>query len=146
MIQTMGGNIDSNLQQLDILEEEGATPDSLIVAHTGSEPDQFYHFKIAERGAWVEYDHLNRKSHAEVEGNIMLIQEMLHKGYEDQLLISQDSGWYNVGQDNGGEINGFEYLVKDFTPLLGKKGISNATIHKLMVENPARAFAFDSSR
>lgn len=133
------------LQELDIIEEEGAPADSLIVVHTGSEPDQSYHFKIAARGAWVEYDHLNRKSHANLEKNIRLIRDMLEKGYEDRLLISQDSGWYNVGQDRGGDIEDYDYLVKDFIPLLREKGVGEDTIHRLMVENPARAFEFDGS-
>jgi phosphotriesterase-related protein len=134
------------LEELDVVEEEGAPPDSFIVVHTGSEPDQSYHFKIAGRGAWVEYDHLNHSSHGGADKNVRLIQDMLDRGYEDRLLISQDSGWYNVGQDKGGKINGYEYLMKDFLPLLRERGISEKTIHKLMVENPARAFVLDGSK
>jgi len=70
----------------------------------------------------------------------------LHSDYAldvepSRLLLSQDSGWYWVGQQNGGEVRNFNYLSDVFLPALHNSGINEATIRKLMVENPANAFA-----
>lgn len=124
------------LEEMDILLEEGVQLDKFIFVHAQSEQDQKYHFTTAERGAWVEYDYIRQDTAAR---NIQLIRDMLEKGHEDKLLLSQDSGWYNVGQPRGGNINGFAYLVKDFIPLMRQSGIDQATIDKLLITNPAMA-------
>jgi len=124
------------LEEMDILEEEGLPLNRFIFVHAGSEKDEEYHFMAAERGAWVEYDSIRKE---EAERNIQLIKGMLEKGYEDNLLLSQDAGWYNVGQPKGGNIRGYAYLLKEFTPLMKRSGIDQETIDKLMILNPAKA-------
>jgi len=124
------------METMDILEQEGVSLSKYIFVHAGSEQNQEHHFRTAERGAWVEYDHIKK---ADANRSVQLIKAMLEKGYEDNLLLSQDSGWYNVGQPNGGNINGFAYIVKEFAPLMNQSGIDQNTIDKIMIANPARA-------
>ncbi len=124
------------MEELDILTEEGLPLNKFIFVHAASESDQEYHFRAAERGAWVEYDGISK---AQADRNIQLIIGMLEKGYEDNLLLSQDAGWYNVGQPGGGNIRGYTYLVEEFIPLMKNSGISQDTIDKLMIVNPAQA-------
>lgn len=124
------------MEELDILTEEGLPLNKFIFVHAASESNQEYHFRAAERGAWVEYDGI---SEPQASRNIQLIKGMLEKGYEDNLLLSQDAGWYNVGQPGGGNIRGYTYLVEEFIPLMKNSGISQDTIDKLMIINPAQA-------
>ncbi|MBD3184429.1 phosphotriesterase [Candidatus Poribacteria bacterium] len=130
------------LETMDILEEEGLSPESYIFVHAGSESNQDFHFQVAERGAWVEYDHIGENSAA---GALKLIKNMLEKGYEDQLLLSQDAGWYNVGQPKGGNIRGFGYIISEFMPMMVESGIDQNTVDKLMITNPAKALTVKSS-
>ncbi|HDY87865.1 MAG TPA: phosphotriesterase, partial [bacterium] len=88
------------VEELDILEKENINPESFIYVHADSEPDIKYHFEAAKRGAWVEYDGIRKNSAKKV---IKLILSMLDKGYEDRILLSQDSGWYRVGEPGGGK-------------------------------------------
>lgn len=124
------------MEELDILTEEGLPLNKFIFVHAASESNQEYHFRAAERGAWVEYDGISK---VQADRNIQLIKGMLEKGYEDNLLLSQDAGWYNVGQPGGGNIRGYTYLVEEFIPLMKNSGISQDTIDKLMIINPAQA-------
>ncbi len=50
-------------------------------------------------------------------------------------LISQDSGWYHVGEPAGGDYRGYTFLFTGFLP-----AIDAAWIRPLMVDNPAAAF------
>ena len=125
------------LEELEILEREKVNPQEFIFVHADSEPDQKYHFEIARRGAWVEYDGIREDS---AEKHIQLIRAMVEKGFEDNLLLSQDAGWYNVGEPRGGTIRGYAYLVKEFLPVLQKTGFSKDLINKLTITNPRRAF------
>ena len=125
------------LEQLGILEREKVDPSAFIFAHAGNEKDQTLIIKAAKRGAWIEYDTI---SGATLEKNLELVRSLLDNGHENNLLLSQDSGWYNVGEPGGGQINGYTCLVREFLPKLEQAGVSKELVRKLTVENPARAF------
>ena len=84
----------------------------------------------------MEYDSVGP---GEANRYIQLIKMMIDKGHEDRLLLSQDAGWYNVGQPKGGNIRGFAYIIRDFIPLMEKSGIDKKTIDKFLITNPAKA-------
>ena len=128
------------LQMLDILQEEGTPAHALIVVHANSEKDVTFHIKIAERGAWVEYDNIGSW---EPQKHIDLIQTMLDKGYGDQLLLSMDRGWYRVGEPGGGTVKPYTYLFGEFLQEMSSAGIGQEMIRTLTVDNPARAYSID---
>ena len=137
VIASHTGHGGAALQELDILEEVGCPASHLIVVHADAEPDQSLHWQVAERGAWLSYDGI-REGNAEQ--RVSLVMEALRR-YPDQLLLSQDAGWYNVGQEHGGDIVPWDWLPREFVPMLTAAGASEEQIEKLMVGNPARAFA-----
>ena len=122
------------MEALDILEEEGVLPNKFIFVHAGTDTDH----DVAKRGAWVEYDNISKEQSGKY---MQLITDMLDEGYGDNLLLSQNAGWYNVGQPGGGNIRGYTYLIEEFVPLMKKSGIHQDIIDKLMVANPARALS-----
>lgn len=124
------------METIDILKEEGLPLEKFIFVHAGAESDIKYHLAVAKQGAWVEYDSIGE---AEADRYIKLIKTMIENGYEDRLLLSQDAGWYNVGQEKGGNIRGFAYIIKDFIPLMEKSGIDRKMIDKFLITNPAKA-------
>jgi phosphotriesterase-related protein len=127
------------LEQLEILEREGVDPASFVFVHADGESDGKFHFETARRGAWVEFDGIGPGT---AESRVDMVLGMLDRGFEDKLLISQDAGWYNVGEPGGGKIRGFAYLVKSFIPALKAAGLKRPLIDRLTVTNPATAFAF----
>lgn len=129
------------LEVLDILEKEGVPLSKYIFVHADAESNVNYHIEAAKRGAWIEYDSIGS---GDPNRHIQLIKTMLDKGYEDRLLLSQDAGWYNVGQPKGGNIRGFTYIVREFIPLMEKSGINKDTIDKFMITNPALALRINN--
>ena len=65
---------------------------------------------------------------------------MVENGFSSRLLTSQDAGWYNVGENRGGIIRPYSYLVKHFIPLMLREGFSRSLVEEVLVKNPARAF------
>jgi len=130
------------MESLDILKSENVPPDKFIFVHAGAEGDTKYHLSVAEQGAYVEYDSI---SEGEANRYIQLIKMMIDKGHEDRLLLSQDAGWYNVGEPKGGNIKGFAYLIKGFVPLMEQSGIDKKIIDKLLIDNPAKALQIKSA-
>jgi phosphotriesterase-related protein len=124
------------LESLQILAEEEVAPDRYILVHAQSESDFDLHLECARKGAWIEYDGIGPKSS---ERHLSLVRGMLDAGFEDQVLISQDAGWYRPGEPNGGAIRGFEYLSDEFVPIMLDSGIPQATVDHFLVHNPRRA-------
>jgi phosphotriesterase-related protein len=66
---------------------------------------------------------------------------MRDAGLLDHVLISQDAGWYTIGQPGGGTPRSYELLFTHFVPALRARGFMDADLDTLLVRNPAKAFA-----
>jgi phosphotriesterase-related protein len=126
------------LEQLDIIEAEGYRADRFISIHSQEEKDFGLNRAVAERGAWIEYDHVGRAPDAEVAA---LIVKALEAGLERQLLISHDRGWYDPAQPGGGKPQPYSHLSEAMLPRLRDLGVTTATLVQLTHRNPFAAFA-----
>ena len=124
------------LQELDVLAEVGVPASRFIWVHADTEPNLELHWQAAQRGAWLEYDGIREANAAQ---KVPLVLEALRR-FPDQLLVSQDAGWYHIGEPNGGEVAPFAWLATGFVPMLKQAGATNEQIDRLLVSNPARAF------
>lgn len=125
--------------QLDILAQYGVPASRFIWIHTHVEPDFALHVEMARRGAWLEYDGITSPNSDDM--FIGRIQDALQAGFGNQLLLSQDRGWYDPAQPGGGTPKPFTYIVDVFLPKLQAAGVDDATVRRLMQDNPFRAFA-----
>jgi phosphotriesterase-related protein len=135
-VHTMRGRVVRD--QLDIIEAAGYTPERFIWIHTQSDPDFNLHLEMARRGAWLEYDGIGYGDDAYY---LEHIPRALDAGLVDQLMISQDRGWYDPAKPGGGEPMPFTHLCEHFLPKLQAAGVDEETIRKLTHTNPYRAFA-----
>ncbi len=120
------------LEQLEIVTDEKVSPVKFVWVHAQNERDHTIHEKIARAGAWVEFDGIGAKT---VEFHLECIRFMESKGLLRRTLVSQDSGWYHVGEPGGGEFRGYTYLYSAFLPQL-----EPSQIPVLIWENPRAAF------
>ena len=127
--------------QLDIVEAMGHTPERFIWIHTQAEPDFEVHLEIGRRGAWLEYDAIGNIDVEPDAYYIEQIQRILDSGLGDQLLLSQDRGWYDPALPAGGVPKSYTYLPDQFLPKLRAVGVDEGTIRQLTHTNPYRAFA-----
>jgi len=120
------------VEQLEIVTGERVSPAKFVWVHAQNEPDHGMHEKVARAGAWVEFDGIGPKT---VEVHLECVRFMAAKGLLKRTLVSQDSGWYHVGEPGGGEFRGYTYLYTHFLPRL-----KQAEAPILMWENPHAAF------
>jgi phosphotriesterase-related protein len=131
---TIGG--ETALHALEIFADMDFDPSRFIWVHADSEPDLAYHQKAAGAGMWIEIDSIGYRPYEE---HYEILKKLIDLGLEDQLLISQDAGWYHVGEKNGGKVKPFAPLLESFIPMLKEKGIEQKAIDKLLITNPAKA-------
>jgi len=127
--------------QLDIIEKMGYVSERFIWIHTQAEPDFELHLEMARRGAWLEYDAIGNVDVENDEFYVRHIQRLLDAGLGNQLLLSQDRGWYDPALPGGGVPKPYTYLPEQFLPKLRAVGMNEATIYQLTCVNPYRAFA-----
>ena len=120
------------LEQLEILASEKVQPAKFVWVHAQNEKDHAIHEKVARAGAWVEFDGIAPRS---ADWHLECIRFMAGQKLLGKALISQDAGWYHVGEPGGGQYRGYTYIYTGFLPKL-----EAAWRRQLMVENPARAF------
>jgi len=128
------------LQILRLFEQGKLAPDRFVFVHAQGEDSLEIQLECARQGAWIEYDGVGPKT---ADTHLKLVLFMLERGFEDQLLISQDAGWYRPGEPDGGEIRGFEYLYEHFVPRLLNEAVPAATVDHLLIHNPRRMLELD---
>ena len=115
------------MDQLDIIEAEGYRADRFISIHTQEEPDFALHLAVAERGAWIEYDHVGRGDDDGTSPTDPCASST--PGSADQLLLSHDRGWFDPAQPGGGTPKPYTHLCEVFLPKLRDSGVDEADHH-----------------
>jgi phosphotriesterase-related protein len=128
-------------EQIDLIERAGYSAGRFIWIHASAEADFALNLELARRGAWIEYDWIGGEDDALLIDRVL---RMLDAGFRDQLLLSQDRGWFDPAHPNGaapGFPKPYTYLFETFVPKLRAAGVDAATIDALTVHNPWRAYA-----
>jgi len=126
-------------EQLDVVEDAGYTADRFIWIHAQAD-DERYHREIAERGAYVEYDWIGGDDQDD-DDYLDRIEMMTEAGFTDQILLSQDRGWYDPSEPGGGDQKPYTYLTETFLPKLREAGFDEATLRQITHENPFDAYS-----
>ena len=124
------------MAQLSLLKKHAVPPSAFIWAHAQDEKNIGLHRAVAEEGAWIEFDGISEESLSQ---NVASVVEMKQAGHLDHVLISQDAGWYHVGEGGGGSFRGYGLLFARFLPELRKAGLTESDVHTLIIGNPRRA-------
>ncbi|TVQ22072.1 MAG: phosphotriesterase [Spirochaetaceae bacterium] len=128
------------LQILKLLDHHGVAPGKWIFIHAHQESDIGLLKLVARSGCWIELDGIGAATDESILSSLL---QLLDAGFESQIMLSHDAGWYSVGEPGGGDVKPYTYLSTRFIPLLRDFGLSQASIHALTVTNPARAFTID---
>jgi len=126
------------LDSIATLAAEGVAPDAYVWVHAQNEKDRELHARAARAGAWVSFDGVSPQA---LDGHLEAVTEMTRRGYLGRLLVSQDAGWYHVGESRGGAYRGHTFLFETFLPALRDSGFTQGQVRTLLAANPAEALA-----
>jgi predicted metal-dependent phosphotriesterase family hydrolase len=131
------GNGEAAKEQLTILKSHGVAPEARIWVHAQNEQDPTYHIEAAKLNSWISFDGVNPES---LRTYVSLLKTMKKENLLQRVLVSQDSGWYHVGEPKGGTFNPFTCIFSEFIPALQKEGFSQGEIDLIFRKNPVTAF------
>jgi phosphotriesterase-related protein len=105
---------------------------------------------LARTGIWLEYDLFGLENSyypynpsfdmPNDGGRMAHVLALIEAGHGDQLLLSHDIAYKTSLVKYGGY--GYHHLLVNVVPRLRAKGVDDGGLRRLLVDNPARAFAF----
>ena len=131
------------LDQLDIFTSQGVNPRRICIGHLSDitdDPQAETPKAIAKRGAFVGFDTVGLKTGQSDSKKVAMCLAVIDAGYEDHVLLSSDIFSAPDMKINGG--SGYSTTLTVFVPKLRDAGVKEATIHKILVDNPRRFLAF----
>jgi phosphotriesterase-related protein len=144
------------MEQLDLLEEEGADLTKVIIGHAFIMNKGMHQLtEILDRGATLNVDHIGipwkHGSTDELDGILAeQILKLVEQGYSDRITFSYDRWFFNpraeVTDLDPEFLNArvpWGYLFDSFVPRLLKMGISEEVVQQILVDNPRRILSFD---
>lgn len=138
--------VDEMKTVFDIIESEGVDLHRVVMSHTGIQPDgssdAAVQALVFQRGAFVEWDYFGQAplpKEMDVK-RIDNIYAAIQAGHASQIMLSHDICSQAQLKVNGG--GGYTYINDVILPGLKAKGVSDAIIHEIMVENPKRVLTF----
>ncbi len=137
------GDGEAALDILATLKRHGVAPAAYVWVHAQNEKDRPTHDWAAREGAWIELDGVGGGS---LDSHLDAVVDLARRGHLGSVLVSQDAGWYHVGEPGGGTYRPHTVLFDRFVPELRARGLTAEQLHTLLVDNPARAFAIGVRR
>ena len=120
------------------LRAEGVRPDAYVWVHAQNETDRAVHRRLAAEGVWISLDGVSETS---LDAHAAAVVDLARAGHLGHVLVSQDAGWYRVGEPGGGRFRPYTFLLDTFLPALRKAGLTESDTRRLLVANPARVLA-----
>ena len=129
---------DLALEQVALLRGEGVAADRIVIGHQGDHRDLEREMPVLEAGVYLEIDHIGFVDYQTDARRADHVAAIVRAGFADRLLISSDVCMRTQLHTFGGR--GYDHLIATFLPLLRERGVSDADIRRITVDNPARAF------
>jgi phosphotriesterase-related protein len=135
------------VEVLDELEAAGVDLSRTVISHMDELVDSDYHRAVLRRGAIVEFDTFGSEStflgsDTREPSDLQRVEALLtllHEGWAERLLISQDVCTRIQLRRNGGR--GYDHILRAIVPYLRNRGVDEDTMDTLLVRNPARILA-----
>jgi phosphotriesterase-related protein len=135
--------------QLALLIKEGADMKKVMIGHVSNSNDFQYQKEIAQK-AYVGFDRLGFSLFAKDDVCVDHISQLCKQGLADKLMMAHDSVNFWAGrsmiEEAGPELLPIlntwrvDHVSKNIIPALKAKGVTDAQVHTMMVDNPRRLF------
>jgi phosphotriesterase-related protein len=139
------------MECIKVLDKAGADLSRVIISHIDRavrEPKN--RLELARTGCTLEYDLFGREGYYPTRFRVLDIpndaqrinelKELADRGFQNQLLISQDNYTKSSLCRYGGW--GYGHILRDAVPVMKIKGLSQELIDALLIENPKRLLTF----
>jgi predicted metal-dependent phosphotriesterase family hydrolase len=126
------------LEEMRIITTGGADPSAWIWIHAQNEGDRAFHLQVAKSGGWVSFDGFSKNNSTDY---LSFLNDMKQAELLSRVMISQDAGWYHVGEPGGGKYRGYNDIPDFLVPAMKANGFTEQELKLIFEDNPAKAFS-----
>ncbi len=133
------------LEQQRIFEEEGVDPARIVIGHCGDTTDLAYLETLIAKGVYIGMDRFGIDAILSFEKRVNTVAELCRRGFAEKLILSHDAACYNdwVPEEALAKAApkwNFQHIFNDVLPALKLRGVTDARISTMLLENPRRIF------
>ncbi len=127
---------------LEVLKQEGADLDRVVLGHSGDSTDPDYLQAMAEAGLTLGMDRFGIDHFGTFEVRAALVAELCRRGLAQRMVLSHDTccyiDWFAPGSLDDLRHWHYLHISQDVLPYLRDHGVSEEDIETMLVRNPAR--------
>jgi len=127
---------------VEILKNEGAKANRICIDHIDVLIRPEYIYRLLDLGVYIEFDNFGKEFYVNKERRfaydlerVKIIKDIIEKGYENQILITNDICLKTMLAAYGG--NGYAHILNTVRYMLIEEGVSEKIYKKIMTENVA---------
>lgn len=121
-------------EQVDFFKKHHVDLNRVVIGHVDLTGDADYILKMLKEGVYVEFDTIGKESYMPDRTRAEILKKIQDAGYIDHVFLSMDITRKSHLEYKGGL--GYNFLLESFIPLLGKYGITDESIEKMLITNP----------
>lgn len=135
----------TGLDQQRVFKEEGVDLGRTVIGHSDDTQDITYLEEIIENGSYCGMDRIGIQRPNTDEQRVDLVAKLCAKGYASRITLSHDAACYldmmtdGIMDERAPQWN-FTHIPKTIVPMLKERGVSDAEIHQMTVQNPRDIF------
>ncbi|MGE0538958.1 MAG: phosphotriesterase [Dehalococcoidia bacterium] len=129
-----------------IFEEEGVDLSRVIIGHSGDSTDLDYLRGLMARGSTIGMDRFGIDRITPFEQRVDTVAALCREGYAGQMVLSHDAsanfGGFPGTDERAAAMPNWHYnhIHDDVLPALRDRGVEQAQIDQMLVDNPRRIF------
>jgi phosphotriesterase-related protein len=138
-------------EQAELLISEGADPGRIMIGHMDGSTDLSYHLRTLKKGVSIAFDRIGLQKVVGMpmdEERLACLFGLIGAGYDNRLMLSHDTITVWLGRPyTPNEVAKKllahwtpTHLFENILPALRRGGVTEASIQKMLVENPKRLF------
>jgi phosphotriesterase-related protein len=126
-------------EQQRVLTDEGVDLGRVVIGHSGGSLDTDYHLALIDRGSYIGFDRFGTRAHT-VEEEVDAVARLCARGYAGRIVLSHDAmcacDWFPSSVMEAAVDWRWTHIPRDVLPVMRERGISDADIRTMMVDNP----------
>ena len=126
------------LEQIDILKNNGANLNKVIIGHVDLSGDIDYILGLIDKGVYVAFDTIGKINYMPEESRLEMLREICSRGLSNRVVMSMDITRKTHLKGRGGL--GYSYLLDKFIPFIKEGGIAEKDIENMLVNNAKEIF------
>jgi predicted metal-dependent phosphotriesterase family hydrolase len=127
-------------EQLALFDKQGVDPGCISYGHQDLNLNIEEQRLLLKSGSFIQFDTFGKNRYRLDDDRANNLVQLLEDGFEDQIMLSVDISRNAYLNNHGG--HGYHHLFTYCVPLLKEKGVNEAVLNKMLVDNPRKLLAY----